>query len=194
MKKQIGSHDFEEVYKWLGIDLNKLGCLMLDTEPIPCEYFLMHQDGVSAYFPSYHAKNKDRFWIDGYVGNKPHVTLLYGFLVEAKAIKSHIKSVLEGWKMDTVMIEDIGFFESPYADEPYYCIVAHLQVTDSLLEGHRRLELLPHINTFAGYKPHVTVAYIEKDEVIRDDFVCYLKKKLVGKELKVIGLNYGGNK
>lgn len=194
MEKQLSSHNFKEVYKWLGIDLNKLGCLMLDTEPIKTNYYQMMQDGVTAYFPEYKAKNKDRFWIDGFVGGSPHLTLLYGFLTEAKDYKPHIEKVLEGWEMSTIKIADIGYFESPYEDEPYYCIVAHAEVTDALLEGHRRLEFLPHINTFTGYKPHITIAYIIKDEAIRDDFITHLKKEYVGKELKIIGLNYGGNK
>lgn len=200
--KQLNSHNFKEVYQWLGIDLNKLGCLMLDTEPIMLPTYIIQDinDGSGCNFDKlfesycYKAKNTDRFWIDGYVGDNPHVTLLYGFLTEAKNYKPHIEKVLEGWDMPTVKIADIGYFGSPYEDEEYYCIVAHLEVTDELLEGHRRLEFLPHINTFTGYKPHVTIGYIEKRENVRDDFIQLLKKEFVGKELKVKGLNYGGNK
>lgn len=194
MNTQLSAHQFKEVYEWLGINLSKLGCLMLDTEPVKTEYFEMMQDGITAYFPEYKAVNKERFWIDGYVGDKPHLTLLYGLMVGAGQLKSHIEKVLDGWKMETVKIADVGYFESPYADEPYYCIVAHIEVTDILLEGHRRLEFLPHINTFTGYKPHVTIAYIIKDEGVRDRFIAHLKSELVGKELKIISLNYGGNK
>ncbi len=192
---QLNSHNFKEVYQWLGIDLNKLGCLMLDTEPIKTEYYQIMQDGVTAYFPEYKAKNKDRFWIDGYVSDKtPHMTLLYGFLTEAKNLQPHIEKVLEGWNLPSVKISDISFFNSPYEDEPYYCIIAKIEVSDALLEGHKRLEFLPHINTFAGYTPHITIAYIIKDEAIRDDFITHLKKEWLGKELKITGLNYGGNK
>jgi len=34
MKKQLNSHLFEEVYKDLKINLNTLGCVMLDLEPL----------------------------------------------------------------------------------------------------------------------------------------------------------------
>jgi len=201
--KQLSSHNFKEVYQWLGIDLNKLGCLMLDTEPLELPNHIIQdwETGAGVNFDTffkevfmYKAKNKDRFWIDGYVGNEPHLTLLYGFLTKAKNYKPHIEKVLEGWGMKTIKIADVGFFESPYEDEPYYCVVAHIEVTDELLEGHRRLEFLPHINTFTGYKPHITIAYIKKDEHARNIFIEDLKSSLVGKEIKIKGLNYGGNK
>lgn len=188
----------------LGIDLNKLGCLMLDTEPISLPKHIIQdwQTGAGVNFDTffkelymYEANNKDRFWIDGFVAEKtPHLTLLYGLTTEAKNFKPHIEKVLADWEMDTVTIDDIGYFESPYEDEPYYCVVAHIKVTDKLLEGHQRMEFLPHINTFAGYKPHVTIAYLKKYETARDVFIEDLKTALIGKELKVTGLNYGGNK
>lgn len=194
MNKQLSSHNFKEVYQWLGVDLNKLGCLMLDVKPLPNMYSISLEGADVAL---YYAKNKDRFWIDGWVLDKtPHLTLLYGFPTEAKNYKPHIEAVLKGWEMKTVKIADIGYFNSPYEDESYYCLVAHLEVTDELLEGHQRLEFLPHINTFTGYKPHITIAYIDKTqgENYRDNLIEDFKKLWVGKELEITGLNYGGNK
>jgi len=192
--KETKAHNYKEIYEMLGYNLSKLGCLMLDTEPIKTEYFQMMQDGITAYFPSYHATNKERFWIDGYVADKtPHLTLFYGFLQEAKCYKWHIEKLLEDTNFSSVKIETVDFFESPYEDEPYYCIVAKIEKTPELLEAHNKMTLLPNIQTFPDYKPHITIAYIIKDEAIRDDFIEHLKKEIVGKELKVIGLNYGGN-
>lgn len=191
----MNAHKYKEIYEMLGINLSKLGCLMLDTEPIKIEYYQIMQDGVTAYFPEYKAKNKDRFWIDGYVADKvPHVTLFYGFLNEAGSYKKHIDILLQDWKMEEIEIESIGYFDSPYEDEDYYCVVAHVKKTDELIEGNNRMQFLPHITTFIGYKPHITIAYIIKDEAIRDDFIKHLEKELVGEKLKVTGLNYGGNK
>lgn len=193
--KQLKSHDFPEVYKWLGINLNKLGCVMLDLEPLS-NMWSIEQDGASVAL--YYSKNKERFWIDGWVCDKiPHITLLYGLLDEAKNFESHIEKVLKGWNLKEVEIEDVGYFDSPYPDEEYYCIIAHIKVTDELLEGHRRLEFLPHINTFAGYKPHMTVAYIDKNqgEEYRDTLIKNFKEAWVGKKMKVKSeLNLGGNK
>ena len=197
--KQLNSHQFEEVYKDLKINLDDLGCIMLDLEPLNIDHWI-GQDGVSSYtlgFPFYYARNKTRFWIDGWVAGKvPHITLLYGLLDQARIdFESNIEKVLEGWKLEEVEIEDFRVFDSPYGDEPYYCVVAHIKKTDELLEGHNRLEFLPHINTFTGYKPHMTIAYIEKSaEIAKDNLVADLKREFIGKKLKVKSLNFGGNK
>lgn len=189
------AHNFKEIYEMLGYNLSKLGCLMLDTEPIKTEYYEMMQDGTTAYFPEYRAKNKDRFWIDGYVADRtPHLTLFYGFLNEAGCYKKHIEILLADVDISEVKIKDIGFFDSPYEDEPYYCIVAHIEKTPELIEANNRMKFLPNIHTFPEYSPHITIAYIEKSEVVRDRFIDHLKKDLIGKSLKVVGLNYGGNK
>ena len=189
-KIQLNSHNFEKVYSWLGINLNTLGCIMLDIRPLNLKYL----DFVETYY-LHRSDNEERFWINGWmVGHDtPHVTLLYGLLQSGRDYSIHVKEVLSGWKMNHVEIEDIGYFESPYNDEPYYCIVAHIKVTPQLMEGHQRLEFLPHINTFAGYKPHMTIAYIEKDVKVRDIMIQKLKKKLIGKKLKISeDINLGG--
>lgn len=192
--KEIKAHDYPEIYEMLGYNLSKLGCLMLDTEPIITVYYQIMQDGITAYFPEYKAKNKDRFWIDGYVADKtPHITLFYGFLQESKCYKKHIEILLKDTNLNTVTIKEISYFDSPYPDEDYYCIVAKVEMTPELEYAHNKMKLLPTIHTFPLYKPHITIAYIIKDEYIRDDFIKHLSEKLVGQEIKVLGLNYGGN-
>lgn len=181
-KIQLNSHNFENVYKWLGINLDKLGCIMLDLKPlnlVPYPLFKIKD--------FYFAKNKSRFWINGWLAatDTPHVTLLYGLLESGNDYSMHIKEVLADWKLKNVEVEDVGFFNSPYSDEPYYCIVAHIKVTPQLMEGHQRLEFLPHINTFAGYKPHITLAYIRKDDKLRKKVITYFKNNLIGKRLKI---------
>lgn len=192
---QLKAHDYPEVYKGLGLNLATLGCVMLDLVPLENMHSIEaegHKEGL------YYAKDKTRFWIDGWCADKtPHITLLYGLLETAKNYKWHIEQVLAGWKLDEVEIEDIGYFESPYKDEPYYCIVAHIKKTPELLEGNERLEFLPHVNTFTGYKPHMTICYIDaaQGEKYRDDLIEGFKKLWVGKSMKVKGtLNLGGDK
>lgn len=195
MAQQLKSHDFPEVYKWLGINLNTLGCVMLDVEPLDNMYSI-GQEGAEVAL--YYAKNKERFWIDGWIADKvAHVTLLYGLLEQAKNYEAHIAKVLEGWQMKEVEIDHIGYFDSPYPDEPYYCIIAHIKVTPELLEGHQRLEFLPHINTFATYKPHMTICYINKEqgEAYRDLMIKQFNDLWAGKKLKIKEtINLGGNK
>lgn len=181
---QLNSHLFESVYKKLGINLDKLGCIMLDVEPL--KGLNVSEDKL------YYAKNKERFWVNGLVFNKvAHLTLLYGLLQSGSEIKDLVDQVLTEWYMPGVEIDHVGFFNSPYPDEPYYCIVGHVKVNDDLMEGHQRLEFLPHINTFAGYKPHITLAYVKKDEKIRDEVMEYFNKALKDQPLKVTGINYG---
>lgn len=197
------AHNYPEVYKGLGLNLSTLGCVMLDLEPIPEMTWIIqdHKDGsqvnYNRYMEDYYFVSKDptHFWIDGHVASKtPHVTLLYGLLQTAKNYEWHIKQVLGSWDLGSVEIDHVGYFDSPYGDEEYYCIVGHLKVTDKLQEGHDRLCMLPHIKTFPGYKAHVTIAYIKKDELIRDEYIKHLNGHLVGKKLKVTGLNFGGDK
>lgn len=189
---QVSAHKFPDLYKSLGIDLNKLGCIMLDIEdnlPMPKSYEFEVEN-------FYHAKNKAHFWIDGYCADKnPHVTLLYGLLTPAYEQPENIKTVLEDWAISTVKIADIGYFPSTMEDEQYYCLIALIEVTPRLLEGSQRLEFLPHVNTFTEYKPHMTIAYIKKDDKLRDRMISDLRKLFVGRELKVNPkLNLGSNK
>lgn len=186
--KQLNSHDFENVYKKLDINLDKLGCVMLDLKPLGSM-----AGSVRSKDDLYYSKNPSRKWIKGWVvGEVPHITLLYGLLDNAHNWEDHIRAVLDGWEMDTVEIDNIGYFESPYPDENYYCLVAHIKVTTELMEGHNRLEFLPHINTFVGYKPHMTIGYIRKDEDLRDDYLKRLGDFWNGKKLEIEdGLNLG---
>ena len=185
--KQLSAQQFKEVYKWLGINLNTLGCIMLDLESI----FEPPQDSDGLYY----SPDKEKYWIDGFVAQKnPHITLLYGLLQTGKNYELHIKKLLTDCILTEVEIESIGYFDSPYPDEPYYCIVAHIKVTPELLDAHQRLEFLPHINTFTGgYKPHLTLAYVKKDDN-RDNWIDTYKY-FIGKKLKVKPeLNFGGDK
>lgn len=195
MPLQLSAHLFQSVYTDLGINLSKLGCVMLDVVPSQNMYSIEFDGaGVALYY----AKDKEKFWIDGWVADKtPHITLLYGLLETAKKYEKHIETVLAGWKLEEVEIENIGYFNSPYPDEPYYCIVAYIKVTPKLLEGHQRLEFLPHINTFVGYIPHMTIAYINKNqgEEYRDRLIAEFKEMWIGKKMKVKeSLNLGGDK
>jgi len=185
--KQLNSHNFESVYKALDVNLDILGCVMLDVEPLNN----MKSSDIEGLYTT---KNPNRKWIAGWIaGEIAHITLLYGLLDNAHNWENHIKIVLGDWKMNEVEIDHISYFESPYPDEPYYCLVAHIKVTPELMEGHQRLEFLPHVNTFTGYKPHMTICYIKKDEVLRDKYVKKFNELWTSKKLKVkeeINLGY----
>lgn len=174
---------FEGIYKDLNVNVDRLGCVMLDLEPLDS---MLSIDGMGDGEMLYYAQNEDRKWIKGWVaGKNAHVTLLYGLMENAHTWADQVHAVLKDWSIDEVKIQDIGFFESPYEDEPYYCIVAHIEVDEKLLEGHSRLQFLPHIDTFSGYMPHMTVCYIKKDEATRDQLIKLLSSLWVGQSLKV---------
>jgi 2'-5' RNA ligase len=186
MDKQHSAHQFKELYKDLDIDLSALGCVMADVYPITIEKF-------SEPYEFYTSTDPKKHWIKGWVADKnPHVTLLYGLLSPAKKIAKQIKTVLKGWTLSSVKVESVEYFDSPYPEEEYYCIIAKISLTPSILEAHQRLQFLPHINTFAGYVPHVTLCYIKKDSKQRDALIEALTPQLVGKELLIrSNLNLG---
>lgn len=188
MDKQLSAHEFKEIYEQLGIDLSSMGCVMLDLAPITIK--------DEANYNFYSSTNEKRFWIKGWVAGKtPHVTLLYGLLSPAEQLKEQVRTVLRDWKINEVIVDDVDFFESPYEDEPYYCIIAKIRPDANLIEGHQRLEFLPHVNTFAGYVPHFTLAYLEKNEEARDRLIDELRVLLKGQSLKVKPkLNLGSEK
>lgn len=174
-----------DTYKELNINLDKLGCIMLDTEPLKVSD-LIKEDEV------YVSADSDKFWIEGIVSeNVPHVTLLYGLLQSGRTWMRHVDDALDGWEPTAVEVESVGFFESVHEQEPYYVLIAHLKLTDTLLEGNARLKMLPHIETFSDYKPHITLAYINQDAQLRDELLYALNNRFVGKTVNVVGVNYG---
>lgn len=183
----FNSYDFPTVYKSLGIDVSKLGCVMLDVEPLD----------VTAYVDDfeddlYISEHPDRHWINGAVGEKnAHVTLLYGLLENAWNWSEEITTVLDDWSMTTIEIEKVSYFPSTFADEPYACIIAKIKKTPELMDGHQRLSLLPHINTFAEYSPHVTLAYVKDDPKIRKKWVRELDYWFNHRTLTVLNKNLG---
>lgn len=183
---KLSAHQFKDMYQDLGISLDTLGCIMLDLEPLE---FKVNEDAL------YYAKDKKRFWIDGNVASKtPHVTLLYGLMRSGPELKKHVDTVLEGHIPSEVTIDHVDFFDTPpNTDEAYYAIIAHLKITDDLQGAHDRLQFLPHIDTFPGYKAHFTLCYVKKNERTRDQLIEELNKHYKGKTIKAGKINYGGN-
>jgi 2'-5' RNA ligase len=183
----FNAYDYEHVHRSLGINVSKLGCVMLDVERIKVtDYVDDYADDL------YYAQNPERKWIRGAVAEESaHLTLLYGLMENAWNWQHEINSVLEDWTLPLVEVEKVDYFPSTFADEPYACIIAKIKKTPKLIEGHQRLSLLPHINTFPEYSPHVTLAYVKEDVKIRRKWVRELDYWLGGKNLAVLGKNLG---
>lgn len=151
---QYKAHDYPEVYESLGIDLKTLGCVMLKTEE-PDTSFIADED-------LYVSPDPAKFWIKGRASGNSHVTLRYGLLPSVR--QEHVRRIMDDVNLPRqLFVDHLEMFPTTYDDEPYECIVA--RVTDSQGElkwANDALSLLPNINTFSGYKPHVTLAYVKQ--------------------------------
>lgn len=181
--KQISSYQYQDIYKEMGIDMKGLYCVMLELETddempeIPKEDQYFDETGKFT-------------WVKGYVAKKGtmHCTLLYGLMDMVK--KKHVEQVLKGWDAQ-IEIESIDNFDSPDKQE-YYCIIGKVKLTEPLVNGHELCELLPHINTFTKYTPHITLCYVKKN----DETLSETKKKLrflEGKRFKISHITYDNN-
>lgn len=180
-------HEFDSTLELLGINTNKLGCVMLPCEPF--DLFGEGRDQLLDVEDLYHSDNPELNHVAGDVTHKSHITLLYGLMQKAYLphIKNAVDSVLEGWdRPEYLAPERIDFFPDPRG-EGYAAIV--IKVDDPHLEeAHARLSYLPHVNTFPRYDPHMTVAYVKleaaqkwMDVLQKAQFHIYVKD----------GLDYG---
>lgn len=178
----IGARDFPGLYKELGVNEDNLGCIMLDLQPFDV---LKHiPDGQNDLYTT------DKAHSGGAVAEtEAHVTLLYGLLQNGNTIKDQVDTVLSGWKCDSVVLDTIDSF--PVApDAPSVPIVAKLWNSD-LQDANKRLSLLPHVNTFTEYNPHVTIAYVKNDPDIVQKWVKALNQVIAGMRIASTGINYG---
>jgi len=184
----LNSRQFPGVYADLGVDLSKLGCIMLDLDPISVTSLV--SDGEDDLFFS----NDPQYpYAQGAVAEQvAHLTLLYGLMESGPNWQSQVDAVLEGWAPEPVVIDSIGYFPPSDPREDYWVIVGHVQPTDNLIEGHQRLQLLPHIDTFPEYRPHVTLAYIKGGIARRGKWLHSLQVAISASSLPVSGINYGG--
>lgn len=188
----ISSRNFPGLYDGL-VDEGKLGCIMLDLQTFDVR---PHVEGADAdlYLT-------DEAHSGGAVAEtEAHVTLLYGLLQNGNTIKDKVDKVLDGLNIESVIVNDVGSFEVA-ADAPSVPIVAYVSSNSSrglyydgdnrLKQAHDRLALLPHINTFGDYQPHVTLAYVKNDPDIVQKWVKALGEKLRGMRIGATGINYG---
>lgn len=189
----VAARDFPDLYKKLGIDEKNLGCIMLNLQPF--DVLRNVPDGQSDVYVTNEPHS------GGVVAEtEPHVTLLYGLLRNGNTIKDEVDRVLDGLNIESVVINDVGSFEVK-SDSPSVPIIAYVSSNSSrglyydgdnrLKEAHDRIALLPHVNTFGDYQPHVTLAYVKNDPDIVQKWVKALGDKLRGMRIGATGINYG---
>lgn len=174
------AHDYPGLYDDLGIDLRDLGCLMIDTES---PLLIGAPKGAEYVSP-----DPKKFWVDGLLDHW-HVTARYGMLPQVT--RAHVDRVLEDIGLPETLSLKNGVFDcfpSPYPDEPYDCVVYRLY-SPELQEINAQLSVLPNLNTFVEYKPHITIGYF------KPGYFKANRRNLVAKgTVRVLGYNYGSMK
>lgn len=175
----VNSSQFPTLYEGLGIDFDMLGCIMLNIDQKNLPQF---KNPESLYENSNHSL----------ASGEAHITLLFGLMKSGTEWKKQVDEVLAGWTCGQITVDSVSFFDITDPDsDSHYCIIAKIKVTPQLKEGHTRLQLLPHVDTFPEYIPHMTIAYVLHDDKIRDDVIDYYQARLAGKTLTITGINYG---
>ena len=95
---QITTRQFPQVYIDLGIDPSKLGCVMLNVEPIKVSNIILYDD----LYQTDPVKHPHMQGVG--IRNVPHCTLLYGLLRSGMELKKHVLAVLDGWTPRTSLL------------------------------------------------------------------------------------------
>ena len=157
-------HEFDDLMADLDIVVSELGCVMLPTEPF--DLFGEGREHILDVEDLYASNDPKKWWVNGDVTAKSHITLLYGLMKPAYEQKDAVDRVLATWDRPEYLVpERVTFFPSP-DDEKYAAIVVEIDDLH-LVEANQRLSYLPHVNTFAEYKPHMTLCYVKLESAQR---------------------------
>jgi len=181
----VNAYDYKELLAKHNVDPGKMGCVMLDTKPVPLADFL-EDEWMREW--EYVSDDPDKKWVKGFNTDEQHITLKYGLLANANTIKDDVDALLD----------DINFFESDmYIDhvsyfdqsDDYKCIIGHVMGDGELERANARLSYLPHIDTFVTYRPHVTLGYVKSEYL--HQAISALSLHLYHYRLLPTGINYG---
>jgi len=91
---------------------------------------------------------------------EPHITILYGLHHDEINKEELYEKIKELICPVTVKIENIDIFENDEFDVVKFNVPA----INQLKEYHKEFLKFPNTQTFSGYKPHMTIAYVKKGE------------------------------
>jgi hypothetical protein len=170
-------HDYPWLLEATGIDVNKLGCVMLPVQFLKGLLTAGYASGELSEDDLYFAANPDHYWIKGDISGKAHVTVLYGLLKPAYEQQDLIERLfdegLPNGFPDWLPLTGFEIFPSPMDDEAYGCIVARIGDPSGVIaHAHQLLQYLPNVSTFASWKLHATIAYVKVEEA--DKWLAYL--------------------
>lgn len=139
-----------DIYKNLGIDTSKLGCVMLDLEVNPALKRAADALPESGWYRD--PERPGEFGREG----EPHVTLLHGLLNNANDLQEEVDFVLEDWRAPTYLR---GRSCQVFKGEKYDVVYLKIIGTSEIHEAHQRLSKLPHVDLHPNFTPHMTVGY-----------------------------------
>lgn len=108
------------------------------------------------YFPNEEEKEKTP-WVGGLALDHPHVTLKYGFLVNAHVWEDEIREKLSDLLPERVLVKEVVCWKN----SPNYSIIVGL-IGKGFEEANQTLSRFPHIDTYP-YNPHITLAYVKPE-------------------------------
>lgn len=149
-------YNYPEVMTESGYDAKNMYCTMLNMK---ADY---NTKGLSTPFPEeylYYSESKP--WVNGLVlESEPHISLHCGTISDQS--KSLIK-LFKDWEPGRIEIAEISHFDSSNEEE-YKIIIGKIKLTPELVAANDRVSFLPHVDAFAGYVPHITLAYVKNTE------------------------------
>ena len=126
--------------------------------------------------------------VDGSYGpggreDDPHVTLKYGLKT---ADPDDVMAVLEGVEPFEVTLGRCGVFHNPE-----YVVMKLGASGRGLYELNRKVSAhIPNVDSHGEYRPHVTVAYLEKDETDPYYYRAFQDESLEGERFAVDSLEF----
>ena len=107
------------------------------------------------------------------IQKNPHVTILYG--LHEEVTDEMVKSVFDNFNSDiNIEVDGIDIFEN----EKYDVVKFNVRPDGTLLELHNKLSEFPNSNEFPDYKPHITIAYVNKGtgkKYVKSDYKYQVK-------------------
>ena len=107
------------------------------------------------------------------IQENPHVTILYG--LHKEVTPEMVKSVFRDFTGNiNIEVDGIDIFEN----KDYDVVKFNVKADGTLQELHNRLSEFPNSNSFPDYKPHITIAYVNKGtgkKYIKPDYKYVVK-------------------
>jgi 2'-5' RNA ligase len=176
--------EIKDMYLEMGIDLNELGCIMLEVEKLTVSDVVPEEE---LYF-SGSAK-----FAQGIVceWKEPHVTLLFGLMQKGQTWRKYVDMLIEDIDLTKIKINEVITFDNVMDGDEVSIYVGEVEPTEELIKANAELRRLSHIDTFVDYKPHITLFYAKRNDEIKQDLLNELNERFAGKSISTGGLDYG---